>query len=873
MRRPHADTLAGLGSGAAAFAVYVSTLAPGLIDIRDTPAFQYMGRVLGIPHQPGYPFYLLISWAFSHLPVGSLAYRMNLLSAVFGAATVTLAYFVLRRAGCRTTVAAGMAVAAGLGPVVWSQCLIAEVYSLETLLIAATLLALMRWRDGRGSASFFGGAFLFGLAVAHHPNDLLLAPAVLAFVWITDRGWLIDARRVGAALVLAASAFLPYIYLLVRTTQQAAYVLEPAHSLADVARIVTGSGYRENLFPFSLESVLTRRIPMGASLVAGELTWPGCAAAFAGIGSLVRARHPLGAFLMLGTTGLLAFVLNYDIPDIAVFFIPVFLLAWIAAGLGAEQAVRAVARRAPRWERAAGTACVLVPLALLAGHGREVSLRERVATIRWADALFSQIRTPAVFLEEDWVIDQVVRYKTLGETLPRGRTVLGPAAFEPLAIERWTASRTAIYAFERKAGLLRLMGWPADRQSVRVSFDAYVESQRPGSIIAVAAPAEHSRMVLGAERGALRRMGLGSERDAGLFVAYAGLGVRGASSGGVEERHPRRAVVQAVRGAPIGGRTGGVAPSGISAAASAAEASILVDGREILRTASGIAVAVWTPDGHLRDARVVSGHDHARVAFEYRPVSVVRGARHCAALQPGAPVDVTPLAASGAISLNLTVPGRITLAGGEGDLPGARIIDATPGARLSLSIATAAGGDQAVFSSAGSPAGAWVLAALGRAPERVTARWESQAAGSESAAACAIDTSGLLHLVDERTVRVGMANDNQAILLGAGWSRAEASPGGPVRLTDGPASVVLVPLPGHAPWTVRVAAAPEPGSAAQPPALSVSVNGHPLGVRPMTRGWQTLEWAIPRSVVRPVNEVAVVTTSRVAVGSFTFLRE
>jgi hypothetical protein len=873
MGRRRADALAGIGSGAAVFAVYLSTLAPGLIDIRDTPAFQYMGRVLGIPHQPGYPFYLLISWAVSQLPVGSLAFRMNLLSAVFGAATVTLVYGVLRHAGCRAAVAAAIATAAGLGPVVWSQCLIAEVYSLETCLIAATLLALLWWRDRRSEASFFGAAFLFGLAVAHHPNDLLLAPAWLAFVWLTDRSWLLDGRRVGAAAIIAASAFLPYAYLIIRTSQQAAYVLEPAHSLADVARVVTGAGYRENVFPFSPEAVLTRRIPLAASLVAQELTWPGCLAAIAGLWSSAKARQPLGAFLALGLAGLLAFVLNYDIPDIAVFFIPVFLLAWIAAGLGVEAAVRVVAQRRPRWAGAVGTACLLAPLVLIADHGREVSLRERVATMRWADALFSQIRSPAVFLEEDWVIDQVVRYKTLGETLPPDRIVNGPSAFEPAAIERWMESRMAVYAFERKAGLLRLMGWPVDRQPVRVSLDEFIESQRPGSIVAVAAPAEQARLMLGAGRGTLRRLGLGSAGEFGLFVAYAGLGVRGASSGGIEVMRPRRAAVQAARGEPIGEGTVAAAPSGISVTATGTEAGILVDGREVLRTARGIAVAVWTPDGHLRDARVVTGQDRATVPYEYRPVFMVRGARRCVTLQPGAPVDVTPLAASGVISLRLTGGDRISLTGGEADLPGMRIIDVTPGVRVSLTTGRAAGGREAVFSSAGSPADAWVLAALGKAPTRMTARWEHKAPGSEGVAACAIDTSGLLNQVDERTVSVGMANDDQAILLGAGWSRAEASPGGPVRLTDGPSSAVLVPLQGGAAWTVRVVAAPEPGADAEPPAMILRVNGQSLGAQPMTGGWQALEWKIPQSAARPVNEFAIVATSRVAVGSFTFVRE
>ena len=78
----------------------------------------------------------------------------------------------------------------------------------------STVLALLRWRDGQREADFYGAALLFGLAVAHHPNDVLLAPGVIAFVWMTDRRWLLDLRRTAAAIILAAAAFLPYVYLI-----------------------------------------------------------------------------------------------------------------------------------------------------------------------------------------------------------------------------------------------------------------------------------------------------------------------------------------------------------------------------------------------------------------------------------------------------------------------------------------------------------------------------------------------------------------------------------------------------------------------------------------------------------------------------------
>ena len=82
-----------------ALCLYWLTLAPGLIGLVDTPKFQFVGGILGVPHPPGYPLYVLLSHGFSHLPFGSLAYRINLMSAVFGALTVALVFLCGRRAG------------------------------------------------------------------------------------------------------------------------------------------------------------------------------------------------------------------------------------------------------------------------------------------------------------------------------------------------------------------------------------------------------------------------------------------------------------------------------------------------------------------------------------------------------------------------------------------------------------------------------------------------------------------------------------------------------------------------------------------------------------------------------------------------------
>ncbi|MFH1084241.1 MAG: DUF2723 domain-containing protein, partial [Chloroflexota bacterium] len=69
-------------------ALYVRTLAPSAMwyDMAEFPTAAYL---LGIGHNTGYPLYLLLGKLFTYLPVGDVAYRVNLLSAVAAALCVS----------------------------------------------------------------------------------------------------------------------------------------------------------------------------------------------------------------------------------------------------------------------------------------------------------------------------------------------------------------------------------------------------------------------------------------------------------------------------------------------------------------------------------------------------------------------------------------------------------------------------------------------------------------------------------------------------------------------------------------------------------------------------------------------------------------
>ncbi|MDP9474483.1 MAG: DUF2723 domain-containing protein [Actinomycetota bacterium] len=72
---------------------YLKTLAPTVLyyeptEFPDSVVLQTQAILLGIPHTTGYPTWVMLTHLFTYLPFGDLAYRVNLSSAVYAAATV-----------------------------------------------------------------------------------------------------------------------------------------------------------------------------------------------------------------------------------------------------------------------------------------------------------------------------------------------------------------------------------------------------------------------------------------------------------------------------------------------------------------------------------------------------------------------------------------------------------------------------------------------------------------------------------------------------------------------------------------------------------------------------------------------------------------
>jgi len=199
----------------ATLALYIRTAAPTLGGTFDSEEFQHAAYSLGLAHAPGYPLYLLVGKIFTTLvPLGNVAYRMNLLNAFIGAGAATLIFFIAAHLTRNRIVAILTAALFATNSAVWRQSGVASAAPLNFLLTAALIYALLLWRARR--APLAAAAFLFGLNLAHHHTPALLAPAIVVFVWLCDPALIRRPREIARLALVALAPLTFYLYIPLR---------------------------------------------------------------------------------------------------------------------------------------------------------------------------------------------------------------------------------------------------------------------------------------------------------------------------------------------------------------------------------------------------------------------------------------------------------------------------------------------------------------------------------------------------------------------------------------------------------------------------------------------------------------------------------
>lgn len=183
------------------YAFYLFSLYP-TVATEDAGEFTAAAYGLGVAHPPGYPLFVILAKIFTVLiPFGNIAWRVNLFSAFFAAATVAAIYFLTRLLAKDPAIGVITALFFASGEIFWSQAVRAEVYSLNTFLMVLTVFLALLWffqlsldhaLKARKTLSWL--AFIYGLSLTNHQLMFLLGPPLAIFVLITKSKILLDYR-------------------------------------------------------------------------------------------------------------------------------------------------------------------------------------------------------------------------------------------------------------------------------------------------------------------------------------------------------------------------------------------------------------------------------------------------------------------------------------------------------------------------------------------------------------------------------------------------------------------------------------------------------------------------------------------------------
>jgi len=337
---PSADSLVGVAVCSAALGAYLGTLAPGLSWANqgaDGGDLITAAMTWGVPHPSGYPTWVLIGRLIALLPLGNVAWRFNLYSALAAAAaTGTLYATSLLLAGSRPgsrhrLICAAAALSFAFGRTLWSQAVITEVYALSALCAALPLYLALRSDLSPRPRYWAALGLTVGVGLGAHLTLLLALPGLVLLVLPALRR---APRRALAAAAGLLAGLAVYAYLPLAGAGDSPVIWGMPSEPAGFWWLVSGRLYRGYAFGLPLAE-WPARLQYWARLWGAQAGWHTLALALLGARLTWEDDHRRGVAFAFTFAMYTVFALGYATPDSTMYLIPAFLVAalWTARGL------------------------------------------------------------------------------------------------------------------------------------------------------------------------------------------------------------------------------------------------------------------------------------------------------------------------------------------------------------------------------------------------------------------------------------------------------------------------------------------------------------------------------------------------------------
>ena len=391
--------------------LYLSTLPPSLTWAHagaDGGDLISAALTNGVPHPPGYPTYITLGQLIVRLPLGDVAYRFNVFSAVcmaLAAGFTALTLWNLQPQTLPRFVRGGSAVVAALffatAPMVWGQATIAEVHALNVAFVATIVYLLnpiVFRHEPITSSRLTLAAWLWGLALGNAVTSVALAPLLISAWWQSRR---VSARHSifplgGWLLGLSVYALIP-----LRAAQQPLINWGDATTPDRFAALITAEIYRGYALGTPTAELGSRVIGVAQGLVT-QYGWVGVILCGLGCYAALTSFNHNWRWLALVMALYGIFALTYATGDSTLYLIPVWMFGAWAIARGLLIGLEVVQRRAKPLLLYSLLAAIFLggPLLNVMQHFSQMDLRQDHRATDFAQQVLTDAPPAAIVITE-----------------------------------------------------------------------------------------------------------------------------------------------------------------------------------------------------------------------------------------------------------------------------------------------------------------------------------------------------------------------------------------------------------------------------------------------------------------------------------------
>lgn len=380
-----------------ALGVFAFSLLMYALTVQNTVPFWDAGEfiatsyVLGIPHPPGTPLYVLLGRLATLVPIADIATRVNFLSSLSAAFAVLLTYLItvkllLAMWGGSSKQEKWVAYAGGVvaslfmafSSSFWDSAVEAEVYDMSSAMMLLCIWMGLRWRErldeDKSDIALAFIAYVCFLAVGIHLGTLLALPPIVLFVLLVRWRSVLNARFIMIAVGLAVLGLSVHLYMLIRAS------LNPPINEADPSTwealrlVITRDQYkppsifdRRTDFSFQLNHMFLRYFldQFRTGLPGHPALVPVLMGVLGAIGQGLKDKKGfvlMMSLFLLTSLGLVIY-LNFSADEVRerdYFFIASYHLFCVWIGIGAAMLVKTAAFRGASAKVGAGTPWYMV---------------------------------------------------------------------------------------------------------------------------------------------------------------------------------------------------------------------------------------------------------------------------------------------------------------------------------------------------------------------------------------------------------------------------------------------------------------------------------------------------------------------------------